>query len=408
MSRLIMFTAAYPYDRTNAWKGQELAIFRDYFKQIYVAPLGQKEREIAPNLPDGVTVLPPIFPLEAKHRPTICRMARLLSMRLPVHAQLFEPVPNLASARRYWAAAADIEEIMRSSAWNDHVAPILPDSTLYFFWGRGYAALLPHLPDAARARSLVRFHRWDLYPEINQGYIPLQRRIVEAAGLLAPISKDGVDLIVGLYPEHASRTRCLRLGTELRDLSRPSDDGRVRIVSCAYARPVKRLHLIAEALAHVDFPITWTHIGGGPELPRVQNLCQALPTHVEVVLLGSLLPEEVSNVYAQNPFDLFLNVSESEGIPVSIMEAMAAGIPALATDVGGNAEIVDDSVGGLVEADISPAMLAEAIAKLGKMTAWQRHAMRQACRQRIERDYDQSRNAKAVAEALLHLNTVRV
>ena len=47
--------------------------------------------------------------------------------------------------------------------------------------------------------------------------------------------------------------------------------------------------------------------------------------------------------------DYFINLSDSEGIPVSIMEAMSVGLPVIARDVGGNNEIVNSNVGCLLE-----------------------------------------------------------
>jgi len=44
---------------------------------------------------------------------------------------------------------------------------------------------------------------------------------------------------------------------------------------------------------------------------------------------------DVLNYYASNPVDVFINTSSSEGLPVSIMEAMSFGIPVIATNVGG-------------------------------------------------------------------------
>ena len=49
--------------------------------------------------------------------------------------------------------------------------------------------------------------------------------------------------------------------------------------------------------------------------------------------------------------DYFINLSDSEGIPVSIMEAMSVGIPIIARDVGGNREIVTNNNGCLLEGD---------------------------------------------------------
>lgn len=400
-----MFTAAYPYSSLNEWKGLELAVLRRRFSEVYVAPLHQTEAGPAADLPEGVRVLPPVFPKGDLRRSAIQRLTSLISARLPRHLRLSEVPPKLTQWRQYWAAAADVEEIMQASTWQDHVLPLLPGSTLYFFWGRGYAQVLPYLPAELRERSLVRMHRWDLYPDVNGGYVPLQKRIVECAGRIAPISQDGSVLLRNLYPEHADRVTCLRLGTKLRGSSRPSDDGRFRIVSCAYARPVKRLHLIAEALKYVESPVTWTHVGDGPELASLARVAASLPEHVEVEFAGRVAPKEVSRMYEQRPFDLFVNVSESEGIPVSVMEAMAAGIPAFATDVGGNSEIVDERVGCLLTADLSPEELAKHIIKFIAMAPGERQQLRRASRARIEADYDINHNATAVADALGELSS---
>ena len=50
--------------------------------------------------------------------------------------------------------------------------------------------------------------------------------------------------------------------------------------------------------------------------------------------------------YKNNNISLFINLSDSEGLPVSIMEAMSFGIPCVATDVGGTSEIVIDGYNG--------------------------------------------------------------
>ncbi|MBA3900251.1 MAG: glycosyltransferase, partial [Bacteroidetes bacterium] len=67
--------------------------------------------------------------------------------------------------------------------------------------------------------------------------------------------------------------------------------------------------------------------------------------------------------YEENYVDLFINVSETEGIPVSIMEAQSAAIPVLATNVGGTSEIVDNENGFLIDKDFEVAKIAESIEK---------------------------------------------
>ncbi|MBQ4033784.1 MAG: glycosyltransferase, partial [Paludibacteraceae bacterium] len=114
----------------------------------------------------------------------------------------------------------------------------------------------------------------------------------------------------------------------------------LNIVSCSNAIPLKRLDLIAEALQKADFPIQWTHIGSGPTLEKISAMVESMPKNVTVSLLGQKSNEFVRDLYTKKHFDVFLNVSTTEGVPVSIMEALAAGIPVIATNVGGTSEIV--------------------------------------------------------------------
>ena len=62
--------------------------------------------------------------------------------------------------------------------------------------------------------------------------------------------------------------------------------------------------------------------------------------------------------YRRNRVDLFISLSSSEGLPVSMMEAISFGIPILATDVGGVSEIVKRATGRLVSVDDPPELVA--------------------------------------------------
>ncbi len=59
------------------------------------------------------------------------------------------------------------------------------------------------------------------------------------------------------------------------------------------------------------------------------------------------------NWYSENPAHLFMNLSKSEGIPVSIMEACSYGIPAVATDVGGTSELISNKTGWLINREFT-------------------------------------------------------
>ncbi len=65
--------------------------------------------------------------------------------------------------------------------------------------------------------------------------------------------------------------------------------------------------------------------------------------------------------YQKNPADVFINVSSTEGTPVSVMEAASCGIPIIATSVGGNPEIVSERNGILLNPDLTADEIAKAI-----------------------------------------------
>jgi len=149
----------------------------------------------------------------------------------------------------------------------------------------------------------------------------------------------------------------IHLGSKkyFKDMNNPSRDGVFRIWTCSSVYPVKRLHLVIEVLEKWNLgKIEWTHIGSGPLLKILKREAQFLISNnrfISIKFVGELENIEVHKYYVNNPCDIFINVSISEGLPVSIMESMSYGVPVIATDVGGNREIVNDKSGFLLPAD---------------------------------------------------------
>ena len=85
-----------------------------------------------------------------------------------------------------------------------------------------------------------------------------------------------------------------------------------------------------------------------------------LPKNVSYAFRGHFANYDLMQIYQKTPYHFFVNVSSSEGLPVSIMEAMSFGIPCIATDVGGTCEIVTDRRNGfLLRSDFPPSDLAK-------------------------------------------------
>lgn len=159
-----------------------------------------------------------------------------------------------------------------------------------------------------------------------------------------------------------------------------ASDEILNICSCSGLVPIKRIDKLIESLKFwKECPIKWTHLGGGPlmekTIKQVEEL-KSVNSLVQVNLKGKLKNEDVKKYYAENPVDLFINVSESEGLPVSIMEATSYGIPILATDVGGTREIVREENGFLLPGDCTSQMIYDKILSFYRLSREQKEICR--------------------------------
>jgi glycosyltransferase involved in cell wall biosynthesis len=217
-----------------------------------------------------------------------------------------------------------------------------------------------------------RAHGYDLYAERHDPpYLPLQPEPIRWAKAVFTTSEHGRSYLAGKYPGLESRIEVSRLGVvDPGAGSDSSTDGRWRVLSCSGFLPVKRLDALVRGLAelarrHPERTIEWNHLGDGPLRARIEELARArLPANVEWTIHGQLSNAAVMEYYRSHPADVFVNVSESEGIPVSIMEAQSFGVPVVATAVGGVPEIVDDSNGILLEPLAEDVGIADAIERV--------------------------------------------
>lgn len=132
---------------------------------------------------------------------------------------------------------------------------------------------------------------------------------------------------------------------------------------------VGRLHRVkdfpsllrAVALATASFPhLRLWILGDGPERTQLESLASELGISHCVKLLGSR--NDVGRWLAQA--DVFVLASLSEGVPIALLEAFAAGLPAVVTAVGGMPEVVQCCGAGVVVPPSQPEALAQAILDL--------------------------------------------
>ena len=135
-------------------------------------------------------------------------------------------------------------------------------------------------------------------------------------------------------------------------------------MTVAQLEPRKGQETLLEALAqlrHEGKDIELTIVGDGPARGDVERRAAELGLTDVVTFVGALGQDEVGSFYRSA--DVFCLPSFSEGVPTVLMEAMASGLPVVATAIMGVPELVQDGCGLLVPAG-RPDSLAEALERL--------------------------------------------
>jgi glycosyltransferase involved in cell wall biosynthesis len=163
----------------------------------------------------------------------------------------------------------------------------------------------------------------------------------------------------------------------------------LRIVTVARLHPVKGLRDLIEAyrvLMNDGIAFQAVIFGEGSERESLEGLIDQYGLTSHVALPGSIENEKLPEVF--DSMDLFVLPSHSEGVPVSLMEAIAAGLPVVATDVGGVSELIDSNLTGFLVPARQPQMLAQAIGAFQRMSSAEKSEVAQAARKSIEKRFN--------------------
>jgi glycosyltransferase involved in cell wall biosynthesis len=123
--------------------------------------------------------------------------------------------------------------------------------------------------------------------------------------------------------------------------------------------------------------------GSGPLAESLRAECDELKLTGRVRFLGA--DEDIRRLYCAA--DGFVMSSNYEGLSIALLEAASMGLPAVVTDVGGNAEVVDDGVSGYVVEPGNPTRLAEAMEKLQNAPAGVRRSFGHAAREHCQKAF---------------------
>ena len=208
------------------------------------------------------------------------------------------------------------------------------------------------------ALVLSRGHGQDIFEFRNkEHYLPYRNYLYKNVDNLYLVSEDGYSYVTQKYPFIKGKSRVSYLGTPQNNVNSNLSYRNLHIITVSRIVPIKRLHRIAEALnAPLNIDITWSHYGDGDEayFKNIEEILSRSSNKVSTRFYGFIDNQELRRILSTEAFTVFLNVSESEGLPVSIMEAEAVGLPSIATDVGGTSEAVVNGMNGfLLKKDFS-------------------------------------------------------
>lgn len=400
--RMLMITTRYPYGQGEAFVEAELEHVARYFGQIELVPLFYDPATGARQAGHPVNLA------YADRRWGLLRVLHVAGSLLLGLAR-YRWAGDLGFILRHERKLDNLKELVRAlyraRMFERFLASLARKGeggfdVIYSYW------LVPEIMGALQFRKTTggamrivsRAHGGDLYEDRRLGgYAGLRRGIAAGIDDIFCISEHGRRYLAQCFPALGAKFHTARLGVDDPGyLNRQPDGGPLRIVSCAFVVYEKRLHLLADAIACMlaadpGLQVHWTHVGDGPLLESLRaHAAHRLGARAHTVFKGYLTQAELKALYRDEPFDAIVNVSDNEGIPVSLMEASAAGIPMVATDVGGSAEIVNSGNGVLIPADADTATIAAAILRFRDRGA--ARALRTAARQFWAARFDAATN----------------
>jgi colanic acid/amylovoran biosynthesis glycosyltransferase len=360
---LILFSASYPYVHggESNFLNVEVKYLLKTFDRVVVIP--EKCEGLLPADYAGAEV--DVSYADALGSLGVLNLFQLaISSKIFRHGMLEKSFPRFSfSAWRRLIAFAGRAEFTRRWVldWLRTQNLFGKDCIFYTYWfdhaaaGVGFAK--EQFPDI---RLVSRAHGYDLYEEqyYNPPFWPCRRSVLPFVDRIFPDSEAGTKYLSGRYPEFAAHYETSLLGvSDPGFVTHPSNDGVFRIVSCSMIRPEKRVERFFESILlaaqlRPKQKFEWYHFGNGTLREQLQKIANnKLPPNAKAHFPGYSDNVALMRSYREDPFDVFINVSETEGTPVSIMEALSCGIPVIATAVGGNTEIVSNENGILLSAN---------------------------------------------------------
>lgn len=234
---------------------------------------------------------------------------------------------------------------------NDIRHEIKEPVVLYSYWNE-YACFAATMVKKQGDYVVSRLHGGDLYElDINDRYQPYKCVYNNNVDWFSFISRKGLAYFCETYFDITNKASVNYLGVPEHKISYTfSNRNDVRIVSFSYVRDIKRIDRIVDTLSCVDgLKVHWIHIGARYLYDQVLAYAKQKLDKKENVyyqFLGEMKNEDALDYISNHEFDFLVNVSSTEGMPMTMMEAFSMSIPVIGTMVGGVPEVVKSEYNG--------------------------------------------------------------
>jgi glycosyltransferase involved in cell wall biosynthesis len=354
---LVLLTEKFPYEGGEVFLRAELPYLSDYFQKIIIIPsVPGKKMEL--ELPPNMEVLPLPSPENNSLRYSLRDYGNII-LRLFATEFIFSPKRIKYLIQFKWNLYRLVGLLKEAEVLLKLLKTALSDeqTIVYSYWFNEQAsrAVLVKLM-GYRFKLITRVHLYDFEDEFNgRGYLPFRYSEWKKVDGVVPISFYAHNYLSRQFGKDRKLQEVSRLGVSpAASINQGGTGSRFTIVSCSVLSWYKRPQLLVDVISKLQVPVKWVHFGGGALETEFLEATNKLPAHTEFEFRGQVPNEYVLQFYKENGVDLFINVSEYEGIPYSMMEAIATGIPLVGCNVCGVPEIVTDQTGVLLPKEVEP------------------------------------------------------
>lgn len=389
---LILLTANYPYGKGETFLENEIDYLAKHFSKIFILSESNdsKQTRVLPSNVSATRIITQLSSIEKVFSFAYCfhlvflRELFFIVKGLKQSISLHKIKTALFSLKIGFKIKKEVTKVLQKEQLSHK------NTLLYSYWLNDAAIALALFNEK---KNISRVHGWDLFFERNkENYLPFRPFILSEIQCFS-ISDIGKKYLKEKIPN--SDVKVSRLGTKpLQGRLTKKKTNENLILSISNLIPLKRVGLIIESIAKCTTQnIKWVHFGGGELFDALER--KAKSRNICFEMKGIVPNTEIIHFLENNFVDLFINLSTSEGIPVSIMEAYSCGIPAIATDVGGTSEIVNNENGFLLSANPTIEEVSETIDCFFKMNETDRMKKRSNAYKTWENKFNAEKNYHA-------------